>query len=115
MIYSGWKLPYDPDDEKQLPDLAAVETHFASLSKRFGYHIDPTVDALQDVGQEFSRPTRVPAGSRDSRARCGAVSESDSVQETLGKALEGSARLDEALKAYQRAPRSCRGGRIALR
>jgi uncharacterized protein len=103
MIYAGWKLPYDPDDEKQLPDLAAVETHFAALSKRFGYHIDPTVDALNDVGRNYIAQHEYPRAVTILEHAAALYPESDSVQETLGKALEGSARLDEALEAYQRA------------
>jgi tetratricopeptide (TPR) repeat protein len=73
------------------------------LASRLRHHIDPTADALNDVAEHLlDRHEYAQAVTILERAAA-LYPEVDYVQETLGKALEDSARADEALQAYRRA------------
>jgi predicted alpha/beta superfamily hydrolase len=102
-FFDGWQLPRDPETGAYPDDLAEVERHFARLSKRVGYTVNPSEDLLNHVGYEILGRDKHDAAIKVFEHAVELYPQSANVYDSLAEALENAGRLEEALKNYTQA------------
>lgn len=99
-LYAGWTLPR----AKARKGAAAIEEHYAGLSKTFGYEVRPPEGIVNQAGymlllQEKDAERAVEVFRLNVRL----YPESANVYDSFGEALEGAGKKEEAAKQYAKA------------
>jgi len=101
--FADWQLPAGPDGRGFAGTADDIRRHFTALSARYGYPVLPAENLVNQAGYG--------ALARGDRERALAIfrynvecyPESANVHDSLGEALEGAGRLEEAHASYARA------------
>jgi predicted alpha/beta superfamily hydrolase len=101
-IFSDWGPPRDAETGRFAGTRSDLETHYAALSKRVGYPVIPPEDIVNAVGYEVLRFGDAEAAIDIFRYNAELYPEAANPFDSLGEALEGEERLDEALASYSR-------------
>lgn len=96
-VFDGWRLD-DP-----AADLATLRRHYARVSERLGWRVEPPEQAVNLQGYRHLLAGRVEPALELFRANAAAHPESANVHDSLGEGLERAGRLDEAAASYRRA------------
>jgi hypothetical protein len=99
-LYAGWILP----KAKARKGAAAIEEHYAGLSKTFGYEVRPPEGVVNQAGyllllQEKDAEKAIEVFRLNVRL----YPDSANVYDSLGEALEGAGKKEEAAKQYAKA------------
>lgn len=100
--HDGWRMPPDAADGA-LPDLDTVKAHYASLSKRFEYPVDPPERMVNLLGYRYLGADRVADAIAIFRHNVASHPESANVYDSLGEAYERDGKLELARDNYARA------------
>lgn len=100
--HDGWRMPRDAA-AGALPDLDTVKAHYASLSKRFGYDVDPPERQVNMLGYRYLGADRVDEAIAIFKHNVAAYPDSPNVYDSLGEAYERDGQLDLARRNYARA------------
>lgn len=101
--FEGWRLPADPDGGAFSGDVAALEKHYAGLSKRYGFKVMPPEQTVNQVGYQFLGREDYDDAIAFFRYNVGLYPKSANVFDSLGEAYENAGRLEEALASYSKA------------
>lgn len=104
-LFAGWTPRYEIDDVKQKNDLAAIETHYAALSRKYGYTVQPSAYAIYQVSETLMENKEHAAALELLRRNVREYPWLADVHEQLGEALEKLGRPEEALLSYRQALR----------
>ena len=99
-LYAAWTLP----QAKARKGAAAIEEHYAALSKTFGYEVRPPEGVVNQAGyllllQEKDAERAIAVFHLNVRLH----PDSANVYDSLGEALEAAGKNDEAAKEYAKA------------
>lgn len=97
-VFEGWRM-----DRDVVPDLPEIKAHFARLSDRMGYPIQPPEVEINQAGYRLLGAGRSREAIEVFRHNVELYPASANVHDSLGEALEQAKRLDEALASYARA------------
>ncbi len=98
-LFSGWRPPHTLLDSGEL---AGLEAHYAGLTRRMGYPVLPPEALLHHVGNNHLLAKRIPQALAVFERNAILYPDSLHAHDSLGKALEASGRLQEALERYER-------------
>ena len=96
-VFDGWRL------DERAADLATLRRHYAEVSKRLGWQVEPPEQAVNLHGYRNLFAGRIEPALALFRANVEAHPQSANVHDSLGEALERAGRLDEAAASYRRA------------
>lgn len=96
-VFDGWRL------DERVVDLAELRRHYARLSERLGWQVDPPEQAVNLQGYRNLFADRIEPALELFRANAAAHPQSANVHDSLGEGLERAGRLDEAAASYRRA------------
>jgi tetratricopeptide (TPR) repeat protein len=80
-----------------------VKTHYAKLGERLGFHMLPPEATVNELGYQHLRAGAIDASLAAFRYNTELYPDSANVWDSLGDALEGSGRRDEALVSCRKA------------
>jgi predicted alpha/beta superfamily hydrolase len=103
MVYAGWQFPYAVEADTGNFNLETVEAHYASLSERFGYAVEPDAAVINRLGKRLLERKNPPAAVALLERNAASHPYLSSVHEVLGRALEASGRPRDAVVEYRRA------------
>ena len=101
--FEGWQLPADPETGRFAGGLDEIKAHYVGLSKRYGITIMPAENTVNAVGYQFLGREDFKGAIAIFRYNVELYPGSANVYDSLGEALEGAGRLDEALTNYLKA------------
>lgn len=103
LLFSDWRMRlYNNEDPVDLT-LDAVESHYGTLSKRYGFAVPPEAAALNAVGQTLLRHKENEQGLAVLRRNVTYYPYLAVTHRELGEALQKLGRKEEALIAYRQA------------
>jgi len=94
-IFNGWEIPVDKAD-----NLASIENHYRSLSKKFGFTVTPREALLNRLGYQIVVEKEYAKAIEVFQANVKLYPNSDNVYDSLGEAYEKSGNLKLAAKNY---------------
>jgi predicted alpha/beta superfamily hydrolase len=97
-VFEGWRL--DGSKPATLPE---IQAHYAQLSRRMGVPIEPPEGAVNLAGYRLLGAGRREEALAVFRHNVARFPASANVHDSLGEALEGAGRLEEARESYGRA------------
>jgi predicted alpha/beta superfamily hydrolase len=103
MIFEGWALPVDPATGAPSGTLADVRTHYAELSERLGYRVEPDEATVDRMGHAALQRHDRPHALELFRFNVATHPEAANVYDSLGEALEADGQLNLAAENYRRA------------
>lgn len=95
-IYSGWKIP----KEKYKEGLAAIDKHYAGLTKKFGYEIETPELVINQLGYNYLGEKEITKAIKVFKANVKRYPKSANVYDSLGEAYENDNQFDKAEKNY---------------
>lgn len=106
-VFAPWQLPVDPESGRFNGTAADLQSHFAQLSKRYGFTVTPAESAVNRVGYQLlghgDDQDRMKRAIAVFRYNVKLYPDSANVYDSLGEALEIAGRLEEALASYTKA------------
>ena len=102
LVFDGWQVPRD-ENFNVVGGLAGVEKHYKELSERFGYNIQVPENTLNNLGYELMGRKLPDQGIATLRRAVELYPNSANVYDSLGEALEGTGKFDEATQLFQTA------------
>lgn len=101
--FAEWPLPTDPETGAFAGTLDDLVQHYEGLSKRYGFTVAPTENTVNRLGYQALGRGDTDGAIAIFRHNVGLYPSSANVYDSLGEALEGSGRDEEALAAYSQA------------
>jgi predicted alpha/beta superfamily hydrolase len=102
-VFQPWQLPRDPETGAFTGGLADLKQHYAGLSKRYGFAVNPLEGTVNQLGYGLLGRGQPEDALEMFRFNVELYPGSANVYDSLGEALEQAGRLDEALANYSRA------------
>lgn len=103
-LFTGWRMPPSAD-ESEGPTLNEVDSHYAALSKRFGFPVVPPAAALDAVAWNLAKLGKTDEALAVLRRNVSQHPYLAAAHRALGHGLEEQGRSEEALRAYEQALR----------
>jgi predicted alpha/beta superfamily hydrolase len=104
-LFPDWALQFEINDVAQKFDLAAVESHYAKLSQRYGYTIKPSASAIGELADQLLEARQSEPALELLRRNVREYPWLTDVHVELADALEQQGRPEEALRSYEQALR----------
>lgn len=102
-VFEPWQLPTDPETGAFAGGLDDLVQHYAALSKRYGFTVNPIESAVNRLGYQKLGHGETEAAIAFFRYNVELYPSSANVYDSLGEALENAGRDGEALAAYSMA------------
>ncbi len=102
-VFRAWPLPADPETGAFAGTLGDLVEHYEGLSKRYGFAVVPTESAVNRLGYQALGRGDTDGAIAIFRHNVTLYPSSANVHDSLGEALEGSGRDEDALAAYSQA------------
>jgi hypothetical protein len=103
MIFAGFDFPRDPETNILVGSLDDVKVHYAKVSESLGAALLPPIEVLDELGYRDLRQDKVDTALAAFRFEIEQYPQSPGAWDSLGDALEGAHKLDEALAARRKA------------
>lgn len=101
LLYAGWRMELAKDSEPVEITLDEVEAHYAALSKRFGYNVEPAPAALGAVAETLLKRKESEQALAVLRRNVRYYPYLPETHQQLAEALEKLDRKEEALRSYE--------------
>lgn len=95
-IFSGWRIPADKAN-----DLASIQSHYSSLSEKFGFTVSPREFLLNRLGYQIMGNEEYAKAIEVFLANAKIYPNSNNVYDSLGEAYEKSGNLNLAAENYK--------------
>ena len=105
VIFDGFRMQYAVDGVEQEFQLADVEAHYAELSRRYGYTVRPSSDAIDWTANTLAKRGDLDAAVELLLRNVREYPYLADAHRSLGEALEKAGRLEDALLEYGQALR----------
>lgn len=104
-LFDLWLLPIDPTAARIAAEgkLDAFDAHFVSLSKRYGYNVQPTELVISMIGDRLYRSRDFDEAISLFRRRVQLYPESPEAHDELARGYEAAGQRALALESYERA------------
>jgi hypothetical protein len=102
-IFEGWKLPVDRETRAFRGGLSEVKAHYAKLSERMGYPVEPPEQTINLLGYQFLGQKAFEDALAIFRYNLELHPLSANAHDSLGEALEKAGKPAEAKEAYAKA------------
>jgi tetratricopeptide (TPR) repeat protein len=102
-IFNGWSLPRDPQTNLLKGSLDDVKTHYARFGERLDVALLPPQAIVNELGYQHLRVKEFDASLAAFLYNAELYPESANVWDSLGDALDGAGKKDEALASYRKA------------
>jgi len=103
MIFAGWSVPRDPQTNFLKGSLDDLKAHYAKLGERLGFALLPPQAIVNELGYQHLRTKELDASLVAFRYNSQLYPQSANVWDSLGDALDGAGKRDEALASYRKA------------
>jgi len=102
-VFEGWRLPVERRSGGYAGTLDDLRRHYAKLSERLGYEVEPPELAVNQIGYQHLLRKDVDGALVFLRWNAELYPDSANVHDSLGEALEAAGRPAEALASYEKA------------
>lgn len=102
-VFDSWRPPVDPLTGALEGGLDTIRQHYAGLSERFGYPVEPPEGLVNNIGYAEMARGQMERAVEAFRQNAAAYPESANVHDSLGEGLEAAGRLQEARDSYAKA------------
>ncbi len=102
-VFEDWPLPRDPKTGFFTGGRPELERHYADLSSRLGFEVQPTELAVNLIGYQALNRDEIGDAIEIFHYNIDLYPDSANVYDSLGEALERSGRLEHALANYSKA------------
>lgn len=102
-IFEGWRMPVDSDNGQFVGTIGAVKKHYAELSERLGFAVNPPEQLVNRMGYEALQRQDRARALEFFRFNVAGYPDSANVYDSLGEGLEQDGQLDVALENYRTA------------
>ena len=102
-VFDGWRMPKDPSTPGVAKSLDAVDAHYKTLSKRFGFDIAPPEPLVNQLGYDFLFDDKTDEAIAVFKSNVERYPGSANVYDSLAEAYEKKGQLDLAATNYGKA------------
>lgn len=102
-IFAGWSASRDPQTNFLTGSLDDLKTHYAKFSERLGVALAPPQDIVNELGYRYLHVKDFDTSIAAFRYNTDLYPQSENVWDSLGDALDGAGKREDALASYRKA------------